>query len=99
MDKLRAKNNLIYGIDIIHTINDYSTIIKVNINVSNENAKKTLDRFVKLIKDNFKNIDNKFLEGIKKNMIYSYNKNNLEDKCLFYEICILIKYLTNVKMI
>ena len=29
MDILRAKNNLIYGIDIIHTINDYGTIIKV----------------------------------------------------------------------
>lgn len=97
MDILRAKNNLIYGIDIIHTINDYGTIIKVNINVSNENAKKTLYRFVKLIKDNFKNIDNKFLEGIKKNMIYSYNKNNLEDKCLFYENMYINKIFNKCK--
>ena len=40
--------------------------------------KKTLKRFVKLIKDNYHKVDNKFIEGIKKNFIYSGNKNNAE---------------------
>jgi hypothetical protein len=40
MDVLRAKENLIYGIDVISSINYCGTTVQINLNVSNENAKK-----------------------------------------------------------
>ena len=97
MDVLRAKENLIYGIDVIPSINYCGTTVQVNLNVSNENAKKTLERFVKLIKDNYHKIDNKFLEGIKKNFIYSGNKNNIEEKSIFYENMYINKIFNRCK--
>ena len=42
MDVLRAKENLIYGIDVISSINYCGTTVKINLNVSNENAKKDI---------------------------------------------------------
>ena len=97
MDILRAKENLIYGIDIIPSINYCGTSVQVTLNVSNENAKKTLERFIKLIKDNFNKIDNKFLEGIKKNYIYSKNKNNVEEESIFYENMYINKIFNRCK--
>ena len=48
MDVLRAKENLIYGIDVIPSINYCRTTIQVNLNVSNENAKKNIKKICKI---------------------------------------------------
>ena len=85
MDILRAKENLIYGIDVVPSINYCGTSVQVTFNVSNENSKKTLERYGKLMKENFNKIDNKFLDGIKKNFKYFKNKNNVEEESIFYE--------------
>ena len=85
MDILRAKENLIYGIDVVPNMNYCGTNILVTLNVSNEHAKITLDKFINIIKNNFSKIDAKFLDGIKKNYQYGKNKNNIDDKLTFYE--------------
>ena len=48
MDVLRAKENLIYGIEVIPSINYCGTTIQVNLNVSNENAKKNIRKICKI---------------------------------------------------
>lgn len=85
MDTLRAKENLIYGINIEPTMNYCGTSILVTINVSNEKAKKTLDKFINIIKECFSKIDLEFLEGIRKNHTFSVNRNNTDEKIAYYE--------------
>jgi predicted Zn-dependent peptidase len=97
MDKLRAKENLIYGIDVLPSMNYCGTTIQVTLNISNENAKKTLERFVKLIKDSFNSIDHTFVEGIKKNFTFAINRNNIEEKTLFYENMYINKLFNRCK--
>lgn len=85
MDTLRAKENLIYGINIEPTMNYCGTSILVTINVSNEKAKETLDKFMDIIKECFSKIDLEFLDGIKKTHTFSVNRNNTDDKITYYE--------------
>lgn len=85
MDTLRAKENLIYGINIEPTMNYCGTSILVTINVSNEKAKETLDKFINIIKECFSKIDLEFLDGIRKNHTFSINRNNTDEKIAYYE--------------
>jgi predicted Zn-dependent peptidase len=85
MDSLRATENLIYGIQIEPSMNYCGTSILVTLNVSNNNSKKTIDKFIEIIKTCFLKIDNDFLEGIKKNHKIILNKNNIEEKVMYYE--------------
>lgn len=85
MDILRAKENLIYSLDIISSMNYCGTLVQVSINTINEYSKKTLDIFGKIIKDSFKSINEEFVKGIKKKLIFSVNKQNSEEELTFYE--------------
>ena len=66
-------------------MNYCGTSIFVTLNATNENASKTLDKFMEMIKESFGFIDKKFIDGIKKSYVYSVNKQDINDTITFYE--------------
>ena len=85
MEKLRSNENLIYGLKVELSVNYCGTSILVTLNSTNENARKTLDKFIEMIKESFTFIDKEFIDGIKKNYIYSYNQNDINNIISHYE--------------
>ena len=85
MDELRAKLNLIYGIQIEPTINACGSNVLITLNVANENSKYTLYKFADLLKECKNNINDKFITGIIKKYKYKLNVNDVNDKILYYE--------------
>jgi predicted Zn-dependent peptidase len=85
MKKLRSNDNLIYGLKVEPSINYCGTSIFVTLNSTNENARKTLDKFIEMIKESFTFIDKEFIAGIKKSYIYLMNKNDINDTISYYE--------------
>lgn len=85
MHKLRSQENLIYGLKVEPSMNYCGTSIFVTLNATNENARKTLDKFMEMIKESFGFIDKKFIDGIKKSYVYSINKQDINDTITFYE--------------
>lgn len=82
---LRSKKKLIYNINISSNKNYCGTLMEINLNVSNENAKKTINYLFELINNSYKNIYMKFIEGIKKFHLQVINQDNFLDKVLYYE--------------
>ena len=97
MDILRSKKNLIYGIEIHPGISYCGTSIYVTINVNNNNAKKTLDEFMKIIKECKSSIDENFINGVKKNYKYLYNLQNEKEITNFYEKIYINKLFNNCR--
>jgi predicted Zn-dependent peptidase len=97
MDILRAKLNLIYGIKIEPTINICGMNVLITLNVSNENSKDTLYKFINILKDCKNKIDSSFIDGIKKKYRYKLNNNDVNDKILYYETVYINKLFNDSK--
>lgn len=95
MDILRAKENLIYGLQIEPTINSCGSNVSIFLNVSNDNSKITLDKFINILKQCKNNIDYSFIDGIKKNFKYMLNRNDVNDKIAYYENSYINKLFNN----
>jgi predicted Zn-dependent peptidase len=97
MDELRAKLNLIYGIQIEPTINICGSNVLIKLNVSNDNSKYTLYKFMNILNKCKNKIDRTFIDGIKKKYRYKLNINDINDKISYYENSYINKLFNNSK--
>ena len=97
MEILRAKEELIYSLDVKQAINYCGTEVQVTLNVSNENAKKTLNKFIEIVKKSFKKIYPEHLKGIIKYYNYITNKQNVDSITTFYENMYINKMFNGCK--
>lgn len=97
MEILRAKEELIYSLQIDQVLNYCGTVVQVTLNVSNENAKKTLNKFIEIIKQSFKKIYTEHIDGIIKSYNYLMNKQNIDSIIIFYENMYINKIFNGCK--
>jgi predicted Zn-dependent peptidase len=92
MHKLRSQEKLIYGLKVEPSMNYCGTSMIVVLNSTNENARKTLDKFVEMIKESFSYINKEFIDGIKKSYVYGTNKHDVNDSIAYYENLYINKF-------
>ena len=94
MKILRGKEHLIYGINIESSFFCGIQVL-ITLNVSNENAHTVFYKFIDIIKDCQKTIDDEILEGIKKKIKFMKESNNEEEIVELYEYLYINKILNN----